>query len=150
FRDGPTPPAIIAALESRGAAGRSWLEEFATSRERWFNINVGDGFYHYHRSWNDDLSMPFAGLPGYIARVKAGESLERPIEALQSQRRQLIQDYRELLGSEEERPAYDQMIGLAHRGFPDVEGHKVYCEHWYNNPFFNKNPEVGALVPATR
>src|SRR5262249_28271016 len=117
-QDGRTPPAIIAALESRGAAGRGWLAGPRTSREPRVNINVGDGFYHYHRSWNDDLSMPFAGLPGYIARVKAGESLERPIEALQSQRRQLIQDYRELLGSEEERQAYDQMIGLAHRVFP--------------------------------
>src|SRR5215831_5745159 len=146
FTEGRAAQAIIAALAARGAAGRSWLEELATSREPWFNINVGDGFYHYHRSWNDDLSMPFAGLPGYIARVKAGESLERPIEALQAQRRQLIQDYRELLGSEEERQAYDQMIGLAHRVFPYVEGHKFYCEHWYTNLFFNKIREFGALL----
>src|SRR5262249_24326606 len=118
FQDRRTPQAIMAALESRGAAGRSWLEELATSRDPWFNINVGEGFYHSPRSGNDDLSRPFAGLPGYIARIKAGEPLERPIEALQSQRRQLIQDYRELLGSEEERQAYDQMIGLAHRVFP--------------------------------
>src|SRR6516164_6839555 len=138
FQEGRTPQAIMAALESRGGAGRRWLEELATSRDPWFNINVGDGFYHYHRSWNDDLSMPFAGLPGYIARFKAGESLERPIEALRSQRRQLIQEYRELLGSDEERQAYDQMIGLAHRVFPYVEGHKFYCEHWYTNLFFNK------------
>src|SRR5215472_6124637 len=148
FTDGRAAQAIIAALEARGAAGRSWLEELATSRDPWFNINVGDGFYHYHRSWNDDLSMPFAGLPGYIARVKAGESLERPIEALQAQRRQLIQDYRELLSSEEERQAYDQMIGLAHRVFPYVEGHKFYCEHWYTNLFFNKIREFGALLAA--
>ena len=78
--------------------GATWLEELETSRDPWFNINVGDGFYHYHRAWNDDLSMPFAGLPGYIAGVKAGESLERPIEQLQAERRQLIEDYRELLG----------------------------------------------------
>jgi pyruvate,water dikinase len=148
FQDGRTPPAIMAALEARGAAGRAWLEELAAAREPWFNINVGDGFYHYHRSWNDDLSMPFAGLPGYIASVKAGESLERPIAALREQRRQLIQDYRELLGSEEERQAYDQMIALAHRVFPYVEGHKFYCEHWYTNLFFNKIREFGALLAA--
>jgi pyruvate, water dikinase len=92
--------------------------------------------------------MPFAGLPGYIARVKAGESLERPIEALKTQRRQLIEDYRELLGSDEERQAYDQMIALAHRVFPYVEGHKFYCEHWYTNLFFNKIREFGALLAA--
>jgi pyruvate,water dikinase len=148
FQEGRAPKTILAALEQRGAAGRKWLEELATSRDPWFNINVGDGFYHYHRSWNDDLTMPFAGLPGYIARVKAGESLKRPIEKLQAQRRQLIQDYRELLGSEPEREAYDQMIALAHRVFPYVEGHKFYCEHWYTNLFFNKIREFGSLLAA--
>ncbi|HXI68235.1 MAG TPA: PEP-utilizing enzyme, partial [Steroidobacteraceae bacterium] len=59
-----------------------------------------------------------------------------------------IQDYRELLGSEEERQAYDQMIALAHRVFPYVEGHKFYCEHWYTNLFFNKIREFGALLAS--
>ena len=148
FQEGRTAQAAMAALGTRGAPGRAWLEELATSRDPWFNINVGDGFYHYHRSWNDDLSMPFAGLTDYIARVKAGESLKRPVEKLQAQRRQLIQDYRELLGSEPEREAYDQMIALAHRVFPYVEGHKFYCEHWYTNLFFNKIREFGSLLAA--
>ncbi len=148
FQEGRTPQAIMAALGKRGRAGEQWLEELAASRDPWFNINVGDGFYHYHRSWNDDLSMPFSGLPGYIAQVKAGQSLKRPIEALQSQRRQLIADYRELLGSDAERQAYDQMITLAHRVFPYVEGHKFYCEHWYTNLFFNKVRQFGGLLAA--
>ena len=143
FVDGRSVKDIIASLEKAGAPGREWLEELQTSRDPWFNINVGDGFYHYHRSWNDDLSMPFAGIPGYIRRFQAGESLDRPVERLQAERRQLIQEYRELLGSDEERGAYDQMITLAHRVFPYVEGHKFYCEHWYTNLFFNKIREFG-------
>src|SRR5206468_4773503 len=91
-------------------SGRKWLEELAVSRDPWFNINVGDGFYHYHRSWNDDLSLPFSALPGYIANAKAGECIERPIEKLMAERKQLIEDYRELLNIDEERAAYDQMI----------------------------------------
>jgi len=146
FREGASAAAVIASLEKAGPAGREWLKELAISRDPWFNINVGDGFYHYHRSWNDDLSMPFAGLPGYISRVKAGESLERPVEQLQAERMTLIKDYRDLLNSEEERAAYDQMITLAHRVFPYVEGHKFYCEHWYTNLFFNKIREFGALL----
>ena len=146
FREGLPVDAILASLRAAGEPGKEWLKELETSRDPWFNINVGDGFYHYHRSWNDDLSMPFAGLPGYISRVKAGESLARPFERLHAERRQLIADYRELLGSEEERAAYDQMIGLAHRVFPYVEGHKFYCEHWYTNLFFNKIREFGALL----
>ncbi|MDE2349608.1 MAG: PEP-utilizing protein mobile subunit [Gammaproteobacteria bacterium] len=150
FRDGVGVDAVIRSLEEAGPSGAEWLRELAVSRDPWFNINVGDGFYHHHRSWNDDLSMPFAGLPGYIERVKAGESLHRPFEQLQDERRRLIADYRELLGTDEERAAYDQMISLAHRVFPYVEGHKFYCEHWYTNLFFNKIREFGALLAENR
>ena len=139
---------IIKTLQQSGEPGRAWLEELETSRHPWFNINVGDGFYHYHRSWNDDLSMPFACLPEYIRRVKSGESLERPIAQLRAERQELIEGYRDLLSTDEDRAAYDQMITLAHRVFPYVEGHKFYCEHWYTNLFFNKIREFGALLAA--
>jgi pyruvate, water dikinase len=139
--------AILKSLEQT-APGKKWLEELETSRHPWFNINVGDGFYHYHRSWNDDLSMPFSCLPEYIKRVKSGDTLERPIEKLQAERQELIAGYREMLNTDEERTAYDQMIGLAHRVFPYVEGHKFYCEHWYTNIFFNKIREFGALLSS--
>jgi pyruvate,water dikinase len=139
---------IIKTLQQSGEPGRAWLEELETSRHPWFNINVGDGFYHYHRAWNDDLSMPFACLPEYIKRVKSGESLERPIERLRAERQELIDGYRDLLNTDEERAAYDQMISLAHRVFPYVEGHKFYCEHWYTNLFFNKIREFGSLLAA--
>jgi pyruvate,water dikinase len=139
---------IIKTLQQSGEPGRAWLEELETSRHPWFNINVGDGFYHYHRSWNDDLSMPFACLPEYIRRVKSGESLERPIGKLRAERQELIEGYRDLLSTDEDRAAYDQMITLAHRVFPYVEGHKFYCEHWYTNLFFNKIREFGALLAA--
>ena len=146
LRDGASPDTIIKSLEQLGDPGKKWLEELAISRDPWFNINVGDGFYHYHRSWNDDLSMPFSALPGYIANAKSGERIERPIEKLMAERKQLIADYRELLNTDDERAAYDQMITLAHRVFPYVEGHKFYCEHWYTNLFFNKIREFGALL----
>src|SRR5690606_32431223 len=86
FREGVSAEQILKSLEQRGPGGRTWLEELEKARDPWFNINVGDGFYHYHRGWNDDLSMPFAGLPEYIRRVRAGESLERPIEKLKAER----------------------------------------------------------------
>ena len=146
FQEGASVADVIASLEKSGEPGREWLQALAVSRDPWFNINVGDGFYHYHRAWNDDLSMPFSSLPEYIRRVKDGESLERPVGKLQAERRQLIEDYRELLNTDEERAAYDQMITLAHRVFPYVEGHKFYCEHWYTNLFFNKIREFGALL----
>jgi len=146
FQEGVSPEEITKSLERLGEPGVAWLKELAISRDPWFNINVGDGFYHYHRSWNDDLSMPFAALPGYIANAKKGERFERQTDKLMAERKQLIADYRELLETDEERAAYDQMITLAHRVFPYVEGHKFYCEHWYTNLFFNKIREFGALL----
>jgi pyruvate,water dikinase len=146
FQEGVKAGDVLKSLEQMGEPGRAWLAELETSRHPWFNVNVGDGFYHYHRSWNDDLSMPFAALPGYIAKVKAGEDLSRPVEQLMVERAKLIADYRELLNTDADRAAYDQMIGLAHRVFPYVEGHKFYCEHWYTNLFFNKIREFGVLL----
>jgi len=146
FQEGASVEAIMKSLQAAGGPGREWLRELEISRDPWFNINTGDGFYHYHRAWNDDLSMPFAALPEYMRRVKSGDSLQRPLAKLQAERLQLIQDYRELLNTDEERGAYDQMITLAHRVFPYVEGHKFYCEHWYTSLFFNKIREFGALL----
>jgi pyruvate, water dikinase len=146
FIDGVTHDDIMASLEQQGQPGKDWLAELETSRNPWFNVNSGDGFYHYHRSWNDDLSMPFSAMPGYIRKVKAGDSLIRPMEQLQRERKELIDDYRELLDTDEDRATYDQLITLAHRVFPYVEGHKFYCEHWYTNLFFNKIREFGALL----
>ena len=146
FTQEATADAIIATLGESGDPGRAWLDELEVSRNPWFNINVGDGFYHYHRAWNDDLSMPFTCLPEYIRRVKSGETLERPMERLKAEREELIAGYRELLNTDDDRAAYDQMITLAKRVFPYVEGHKFYCEHWYTNLFFNKIREFGKLL----
>jgi pyruvate,water dikinase len=141
---------IVKSLRQAGEPGRAWLAELEASRDPWFNINVGDGFYHYHRAWNDDLTMPFACLPEYIKRLQSGETLERPIKRLQTERQELIDGYRDLLNTDEDRTAYDQMITLAHRVFPYVEGHKFYCEHWYTNLFFNRIREFGALLAEHR
>jgi hypothetical protein len=35
---------------------------FEQAREPWFNVSAGDGFYHHHRSWADDLTVPFTAL----------------------------------------------------------------------------------------
>ncbi|MWV28601.1 PEP-utilizing enzyme [Aurantiacibacter rhizosphaerae] len=137
---------VLADLDKVGGPGKEWLTELETSRNPWFNVNVGDGFYHYHRSWNDDLSMPFAALPGYIEKIKAGTNIERPMDQLIKERDEMVRDYRELLDTEEDKATYDQLIELAHRVFPYVEGHKFYCEHWYTNLFFNKIREFGTLL----
>jgi pyruvate,water dikinase len=139
---------VLAQMRGRGEAGQRWLAELDRSREPWFNMSTGDGFYHHHLSWNDDLSVPFAALPRYVEQLRRGESLERPTERLKAERGRIIAEYRELLQSDDERQAFDQMLGLCHVVFPFVENHKFYCEHWFTTLFFKKVREFGALLVA--
>ena len=137
---------IMHALEQLGEPGRKWLAELEISREPWFNISPGDGFYHHERSWNDDLSLPFSAIPRYIQMVKDGANLDRPKERLTAERTKLIADYRELLATDEDKASFDQMLALSHEVFPYVEDHKFYCEHWFVTSFYNKMREFGALL----
>jgi pyruvate,water dikinase len=77
FTEGCSPPEVLAALAERGEGGRRWLEAFERARDPWFNVSTGDGFYHHHRSWADDLTVPFAALPRYVARVRDGMLADR-------------------------------------------------------------------------
>ena len=146
FVEGANPDDILASLRQLGEPGKKWLAELELSRQPWFNISSGDGFYHHQRSWNDDLSVPFAALPRYIRMIKAGESMDRPTEALKQERARIISEYRTLLATDDDRGAFDQMLGLCHLVFPYVEDHKFYCEHWFVTTFYNKVREFGALL----
>jgi pyruvate,water dikinase len=140
------PQVILPALEKHGAAGQRWLKALAEARDPWFNISTGDGFYHYERSWNDDLTVPLSALPHYIEKVRQGDKLERPTESLKVERQRIIDEYRSLLPTEEEQAAFDQMLSVSHLVFPYVEDHKFYCEHWLTVAFFNKMRQFGDLL----
>ena len=146
FAEGRSAHDILADVNSRGEAGRRWLAAYDKARDPWFNMSTGDGFYHHHRAWKDDLAVPFSALTAYVKRVKAGETLERPYERLRAERARIIAEYRALMSNDEERGAFDQMLALSHLVFPYVEDHKFYCEHWYTTLFFNKIREFGALL----
>jgi pyruvate,water dikinase len=146
FTEGTAAADVVAALKDRGDAGRTWLGELDKARDPWFHVSTGDGFYHHHLSWNDDLTVPFAALAGYVAAVRAGTLRPRPTAQLLRERDRIAGGYRELLPSEEERNAFDQMLGLCRLVFPFVEDHKFYCEHHFTTRFFQKVKAFGALL----
>jgi len=146
FGDDVDPADTMLALGQMGDAGRKWLDQLEKSRHPWFLMSTGDGFYHHHRSWNDDLSVPFSAIARYIGMLKKGQSIERPTEKLKVERKHIISEYRGLLSTDEERGAFDQMLGLCHLVFPFVEDHKFYCEHWFTTIWFNKLREFGVLL----
>ena len=146
FTSDGNPDVILPAVEAKGDVGKQWLDALAEARDPWFNISTGDGFYHFERSWNDDLKVPLSALPHYIELLKKGDNLERPAEKLKVERERIIKEYRELLDTEEDKTAFDQMLGVSHLVFPYVEDHKFYCEHWLTTCFFNKIREFGKLL----
>ncbi len=148
FADGCSPETVLHALRERGEPGQRWLAAFESSRDPWFHVSTGDGFYHHHRSWDDNLTVPFAALPRYVTMIKAGQALDRPTEALRKERERIVAEYRDLLTADEERAAFDQMLGLARTVFPYVEDHKFYCEHWFTTTFFAKIREFGQLLAS--
>jgi pyruvate,water dikinase len=146
FAEGAVAADVLAALETRGEPGATWLDAFAKARDPWFHVSSGDGFYHHHLSWNDDLTVPFTALPGYVAAIRAGTMPVRPTEQLIAERDRIANGYRELLTSDDEKAAFDQMLGLCRLVFPFVEDHKFYCEHWFTTRFFQKIKAFGALL----
>lgn len=148
FTEGRPLDALMAGVRARGEAGAAWLAALEAVREPWFNVSTGDGFYHHHRSWNDDMSIPMSALPRYIAELKAGRSLDRPTAQLQAERDRITAEYRALLATDADRAGFDQLLGLAHTVFPYVEDHKIYCEHWLTMAFYKKVRQFGAVLVA--
>lgn len=146
FVEGGHPDTVLSSLRERGDAGARWLEALEAAKNPWFNVSVGDGFYHHHLSWADDLSVPFSALSGYVEQVANGEDLRRPTGRLAEERDRIAAEYRALLQSEEEKAAFDQMLGLCRQVFPYIESHKFYCEHWFTTRFFQKIRAFGQLL----
>lgn len=87
-------------------------------------------------------------LADYIQRLRRGENLERDTAALREERDRITQGYRELLATEEERQAFDQILALTREVYYSIEDHKFYVEHWYQSRFWNKVRELSRLFVA--
>jgi phosphohistidine swiveling domain-containing protein len=138
---------LRAALTGSGA-GAQWLDSYEAAKEPWFYFSCGTGvFYHHHRSWIDDPTLPLETIGAYVARLEAGEDISRPVEAVLAERERIIGEYRALLPDEAVR-AFDESLALARSVFPYVENHNFYIDHRYMTIFWNTVREFGALLAA--
>ncbi|HTY23126.1 MAG TPA: PEP-utilizing enzyme [Desulfomonilaceae bacterium] len=126
--------------------GKKWLEAFEKARDPWFYVSSGTGWYHTDFSWNDDLNVPISFMNIYIGKLKAGESIERPMEKVREERDRLTEGYRALLKTDEDRATFDQMLTQARTVFPYVENHLFYVEHWFHSLFWNKMRDVAKIL----
>ncbi|MGH3940940.1 MAG: PEP-utilizing enzyme [Pseudonocardiaceae bacterium] len=142
-----TDDAEVILIELRGTpAGRRWLERFDAAKDPWFNFSSGSGFYHSDRVWIEYLSIPFGFIGSYVAKLAAGENIDRPVEEIRVERERIATEYAELLGSDEDRAAFEGKLGLARTVFPYVENHNFYVEHWGHSVLWRKMRDIGWML----
>lgn len=136
------PEDIVASLRN-DPVGSKWVAALEAAKDPWFYYSNGAGFYHHHRSWIDDMTVPWSAMLGYLDKLERGENIERPKEEVLERRERLTAEYRDLLPTEEDRATFDQNIGLARTVAAYIEDHNFYVEHWYHTIFWNKVREFG-------
>lgn len=141
----PEWTSVEAALKN-SPRGTQWLTSLNLSREPWFNVSTGTGWFHHDRSWNDAMNIPLTGIQTYIQKIRKGESIERPMEQVRAERDRITAEYRGLIEKDEDRKQFDELLGCAKTVFPYVENHLFYVEHWFHSVFWNKMREVAAVM----
>jgi pyruvate,water dikinase len=142
--DGSGSAAVIAAIGGADG-GQQWLAALEEAKQPWFNFSAGGGFYHTDDVWIENLDIPFGFIANYIEKLQAGADLSRPTEAVVAERDRVVDEYSELLGSDEDREAFQGKLGLARVVFPYVENHNFYVEHWSHSVVFRKMRELGSV-----
>lgn len=135
----------LAALEG-SEAGRSWLAAFEAAKNPWFNFSAGSGFYHSDRVWLENLDIPLGFIRDYVAKVRRGESLARPTDAVAAERDRIVAEYRDLIDSADDAATFDGKLGLARVVFPYVENHNFYIEHWAHSVIWRKMRQLGEVL----
>jgi pyruvate,water dikinase len=127
-------------------AGQAWIASFQESAEPWFNFSTGSGFYHSDRIWIENVEVPFEFIGDYITKLRSGDDLNRPIDAIRAERDRIVGEYSELLPSDEAREAFNGKLGLARVVFPYVENHNFYVEHWSHSVIWRKMRQLGEVL----
>ncbi len=124
-------------------AGTPFMDHWNAVKDPWFNFSSGTGWYHTEKIWIENPEIPLSFIADYAERVKAGEDISRPTEAIRAERDRIIGEYAALLGSDEDRETFQGKLGLAQTVFPYVENHNFYVEHWSHSVMFRKMKQLG-------
>ncbi len=68
------------------------------------------------------------------------------MEAIRAERDRIVNEYAELLPTDEDREAFQGKLGLARVVFPYVENHNFYVEHWSHSVIWRKMRQLGELL----
>ena len=115
-------------------------------RTRGSTSRYGNGlFYHHHRSWIDDTTLPIATIGSYIERLEAGEDISRPSDgcspSASGSPRSTAPCSPRRRGRSSTRASRSPAPSSRY-----VENHDFYIDHRYFTIFWNKVREFGALL----
>ena len=145
FTTGADPAQIVSSLQT-DPKGMQWLEALESVKQPWFNLSNGNGLYHHHRSWNEDLRVPFKAMTGYIHSLQRGESIDRPVKEINERKVRITAEYRALLQSDQDRQVFDQNLGLARTVAAFIEDHAFIIHDWYHSVEWAKLREFAAFL----
>jgi pyruvate, water dikinase len=147
LKAGGGPDRVLAAMEDSDA-GRKWIAALEEVKDPWFWFSTGGGTSHADASWMEDMTVPFTAMRGYVEDLERGTSIERPLAQLQAERDRITSEYRALLGTEEDRATFDQLVGLCRKVFPYVEEHNLLIDHQAFSIWWSKVRELGDVFAA--
>jgi pyruvate,water dikinase len=82
----------------------------------------------------------------HINSIKQGKEVGRPTEKLIKERDRIVAEYRKLIKTDDDREAFEQVLGVARTVFPYVEDHLFYIEHWFHSLFWGKIRQIGQIL----
>ena len=141
------PDEMLAAM-AMAKGGDLWLEKFEAAKEPWFRFSTGVGYTHTDPVWIDDLRLPLMAMRNYIELLQRGEDISRPLASLLEKRDKVTKEYRALLPTDQDREAFDGLLGLTCKVFPYVEDHNFFVEHWHHSNFWSKVRELADVFVA--
>lgn len=144
FANPDSVEATLAAIEAADG-GAQWLARWEEAKDPWFNFTVGNGFYGHDKYWIEHLELPLGYIADYIRRLDEGQVIARPKEELIAEKDRVIEEYRDLLDSDQ-LAQFDAKRGLAATAYPYVENHNFYIEHWTMSVFWRKVRELSRTL----
>ena len=125
--------------------GKKWLEELEEVKDPWFFISCGSGWFHYEGSWLNKLDIPFTYMKSYVERLDKGEKIERSLDQISQQRENIVAEYRELIGSEEDKKSFEDAYKTVRAIYRFAEDHLFWVEHWFHTIWWDKVRRLGNL-----
>ena len=130
----------------KSAEGSTWLVEYEKSKDPWFYVSCGSGWFHYEGSWTTKLEIPFGYIKGYIERIEKGEKIERDLAGIDTARAKLAEEYQKLIKTDEDRKSFNDVYRAVRTIYKYAEDHLFWVEHWFHTIWFDKVGVFGRLL----